>query len=195
MIRGACDEAGLEAAAAALLAGGVAILPTDTVYGLAAHPGFPAAVEKLYSIKERDGRKPIALLAADASCLDACGGCGGAATRLARKCWPGALTIVVENAGEGYRVPSHEWLRRLIAKCGGTLRVTSANKSGREAPATLQDALAQLGDTADAAIDGGECKSGTASAVVRARSDGSIEILRAGADAAVAAAIAEEIAQ
>ena len=49
----ASDEEGLESAAAVLLSGGVAVIPTDTVYGLAAHPGFPGAVERLYSIKCR----------------------------------------------------------------------------------------------------------------------------------------------
>ena len=63
----ACDEAGLAAAASVLNSGGVAVIPTDTVYGLAAHPGFPAAVERRYSIKGREARKPIALLAADAA--------------------------------------------------------------------------------------------------------------------------------
>ena len=67
------DEVGLEAAAAALLSGGVAVIPTDTVYGLAAHPAHPAAVERLYAIKGRDSRKPIALLAADADAVAAFG--------------------------------------------------------------------------------------------------------------------------
>ena len=193
MKRGICDEAGLEAAAAVLLSGGVAIVPTDTVYGLAAHPDFPGAVEKLYSIKGRDRSKPIALLVDSPSALP--GDADGAARRLAAKCWPGALTIVLESTGEGCRAPDHEWLRRLIARCGGALRTTSANISGREAPATLGDALAQLGELADAAIDGGRCAGGIASAVVRVRRDGSIEVLREGGDASVAAAIAEEAAQ
>lgn len=193
MERGTCDEAGLEAAAAALLSGGVAIVPTDTVYGLAAHPDFPAAVEKLYSIKGRERSKPVALLVDSPSVLAS--GASAAAQRLAAKCWPGALTIVLDSDGEGYRAPDHGWLRRLIARCGGALRTTSANLSGRKAPATLEEALAQLGGLADVAIDGGRCAGGVASAVVRAKRDGSIEVLRRGGGADVAAAIAEETAQ
>ena len=59
----------LEAAARVLNAGGVAVIPTDTVYGLAAHPSFPAAVARLYTIKGRAAAKPIALLAADAAAV------------------------------------------------------------------------------------------------------------------------------
>ena len=64
------DEAGLGEAARTLLAGGVTVVPTDTVYGLAAHPGFPNAVQRLYSIKERAAAKPIALLASDADAAE-----------------------------------------------------------------------------------------------------------------------------
>ena len=64
-----CDDAGLAETASALNAGAVAVIPTDTVYGLAAHPGFPSAVERLYTIKGRAGAKPIALLASDADAV------------------------------------------------------------------------------------------------------------------------------
>ena len=57
-----CDDASLEEAAAVLNAGGVAVIPTDTVYGLAAHPAFPAAVGRLYTIKGRESGKKIALI-------------------------------------------------------------------------------------------------------------------------------------
>ena len=61
------DEEGLAVAADMLMKGGVIVLPTDTVYGLAAHPDCSEAVERLYAIKSRDAKKPIALLASDAS--------------------------------------------------------------------------------------------------------------------------------
>ena len=90
-----CDEAGLEETAAVLLAGGVAVIPTDTVYGLAAHPAFPAAVERLYTIKGREAKKPIALLASDAEAVERFGfPLTGRARELVRF-WPGALTLVI----------------------------------------------------------------------------------------------------
>ena len=70
-----CGEDALCEAAELLNAGGVAVIPTDTVYGLAAHPAFPDAVERLYSIKGRDKGKKIALLAADAAAVETFG-CG-----------------------------------------------------------------------------------------------------------------------
>ncbi len=164
------DEAGLVAAAEVLDAGGVAVIPTDTVYGLAARPDRPGAVERLYTIKGREARKPIALLAS-----------GRDATPvrhpLADK-WPGALTVVFE--GEGYRVPDHEWTRRLLARCGGLLRVTSANMSGCRPANDAPAALADVGLSADIVVDGGVSPGGVASTVVRIGPAGSVEVLREG---------------
>lgn len=165
------DAAGLDAAAKVLLSGGVVVIPTDTVYGLAAHPGFPAAVERLYTIKGREAKKPIALLAS-----------GARATPVEHPLtdkWPGGLTIVFE--GEGYRVPDHDWTRRLLAKCGGLLRVTSANLSGQRAATDAPQALADVGLSADLVVDDGISPGGVPSTVVRVSADGAIEILRQGA--------------
>lgn len=163
------DAAGLTAAAAVLNAGGVAVIPTDTVYGLAARPDFPAAVERLYTIKGREVKKPIAMLAADAAATPV-------RHPLAEK-WPGALTIVF--AGEGYRVPDHGWTRELLRRCGGLLRVTSANLSGRRAATDAPAALAEVGLAADLVVDDGVSPGGVASTVVRV-ADGAVEVLRPG---------------
>ena len=171
-----CDEEGLTSAAEILCGGGVVVVPTDTVYGLAAHPGFPAAVERLYAIKARDARKPIALLAADAD--GAAKFVGDAAAKVGRSRWPGALTVVAH--GEGVRVPDHGWTRRLLARCGGALRVTSANLSGRRAATDAEDALKDVGLSADLVIDDGVSPGGTASTVVRVEDDGALAILRDG---------------
>lgn len=175
----ACDDAGLRRAAAVLNAGGVVVLPTDTVYGLAAHPAFPAAVARLYTIKGRAEAKPIALLAADTAAAEAfVGGFPPAALALTRH-WPGGLTLVVK--GEGLRVPAHAWTRRLLAACGGALRVTSANLSGRRPAVDAPAALAAVGLSADLVVDDGVSPGGVASTVVRVGADGRPEILRAGA--------------
>ena len=165
-----CDEEGLAAATEVLLSGGVAVIPTDTVYGLAAHPGFPEAVDRLYTIKGREAKKPIALLASDAE-----------ATPVRHPFtakWPGGLTIVF--GGEGYRVPDHDWTRRLLAKCGGLLRVTSANLSGQRAATDAPQALADVGLSADLVVDGGVSPGGVPSTVVRVAADGAVEVLRQG---------------
>ena len=163
-----------------LNAGGVTVIPTDTVYGLAARPDFPAAVERLYTIKGREEGKPIALLASDLEAVEnLVGRLEGKARELALKHWPGALTLVV--GGEGFRVPAHEKTRRLIAECGGLLRVTRANISGRPPAADALRAFAEVGLTADCVIDDGISPGGTPSTVVRIQADGSLEVLRQGA--------------
>ena len=170
------DESGLAAAAAVLNGGGVAVVPTDTVYGLAAHPAFPDAVARLYSIKSRSAAKPIALLVADVP--DAERFVGAAAARVGAGHWPGALTVVAR--GEGVRVPNHDWTRRLVAACGGALRVTSANLSGGQSATDASAALASVGLSADIVVDGGVSPGGVASTVVRVADNGGLELLREG---------------
>ena len=170
------DDAGLAAAAAVLNAGGVAVIPTDTVYGLAARPDRPAAVERLYTIKGRAAKKPIALLVADGAAAAAF--IGARAADVGARHWPGALTVVAQ--GEGVRVPDHAWTRRLIAACGGALRVTSANLSGQRPATDAPAALADVGLTANLVVDDGVSPGGVASTVVRVGADGTLEILRQG---------------
>ncbi len=183
-----CDGEGLEAAARVLLGGGVAVIPTDTVYGLAAHPSCLDAVERLYTIKGREAKKPIALLAADAESVERFGYplCGKARDLV--RFWPGGLTMVVDpppshpgSAAEGFRVPDHDWTRRLLAKCGGLLRVTSANLSGRRAATDAPQALADVGLSADLVVDDGVSPGGVPSTVVRIAAGGSVAVLREGA--------------
>ena len=167
-------------AAEVLNRGGVAVIPTDTVYGLAARPDFPEAVERLYTIKGREAKKPIALLASDIAAIERFG-CKvvGKARELAERHWPGALTLVIGK--EGFRIPDNDRTRRLLAACGGVLRVTSANLSGRRPATDAPQALADVGLSADFVVDDGVSPGGVPSTVVRVRDDGSIEVLREGA--------------
>lgn len=178
----ACSEEALETVAEILNGGGVGVIPTDTVYGLAAHPAHSAAVERLYEIKGRENGKPIALLAADADAVTRFGfPLGATAAKMAAAHWPGALTLVVENPSgitEGFRVPAHDWTRRLIEKCGGLLRVTSANISGQPPATTADAAKAQIGDRIDFIVDDGASRVGTASKVVLVSAAGETKILR-----------------
>ena len=167
-------------AAEVLNGGGVAVIPTDTVYGLAARPDFPAAVDRLYTIKGRELKKPIALLASDVAAIERFG-CpvSGKARELAEKHWPGALTLVIGK--EGFRIPDHAQTRELIAACGGVLRVTSANLSGRRPATDAPQALRDVGLSADYVVDDGVSPGGVPSTVVRVNADGSLEVLREGA--------------
>jgi L-threonylcarbamoyladenylate synthase len=166
-----------------LRAGGIALIPTDTVYGLAAHPGQSAAVARIFGIKGRQADKPIALLAADLDAVERHGAeLAPAARRLAEAFWPGALTLVVPCGGtfEGFRVPDHPFVRELLAACGGVLRVTSANRSGAAPAASAEEALRDVGLEVDVAVDAGPCPGGVPSSVVKV-SAASVDVLRPGA--------------
>ena len=192
--------------AAALAGGAVALIPTDTVYGVAAHPASAGGVAKLYALKRRDASKPIPLLAAS---TEAVAGSGlrleNAALKAAKKFWPGPLTIIIESSGgilppyfnksedssggilppfydksEGVRVPDSATARELCAAAGGMLRCTSANESG-EPPALDAATAAAALPGADILIDGGPATIGVASTVARFTKDGGVEIIRQGA--------------
>ena len=173
-------RAPFESAAEVLNAGGVVVVPTDTVYGLAARPDFEDAVERLYTIKGRELKKPIALLASDIAAIERFGyPIAGKARELAEKHWPGALTLVVGK--EGFRIPDHAETRELIAACGGVLRVTSANLSGQRPATDAPQALADVGLSADYVVDDGVSPGGVPSTVVRVNPGGTLEVLREGA--------------
>jgi L-threonylcarbamoyladenylate synthase len=85
---------------------------------------------------------------------------------------------------EGFRVPDHDATRALLAACGGTLRVTSANLSGAMPATSAAEALKDVGLEADLTIDGGVSPGGVPSTVVKVEPDGALTVLREGAIAA-----------
>ena len=166
-----------------LAAGGLVALPTETVYGLAADPARPAAVDALYALKGRPQEKPIALFAADVAQVRASGvAWSDTADRLARRGWPGPLTLVLRRGEEwiGYRIPDHPLPLALLRAAGRVLAVTSANRSG-EAPARDGAEAARVLAGGDLLVlDAGPCGGGVPSTVVRVDGD-AWTILRAGA--------------
>jgi L-threonylcarbamoyladenylate synthase len=170
--------AGLEAAVEAIAAGGLVLLPTDTVYGVAADAFNPDAVTALLAAKNRGRGMPVPVLIGEASTL------AGlvvhtppAATALAQAFWPGGLTLVLEHApslawdlgdAEGtvaVRLPDDELARDLLRRTG-PLAVSSANRSGRPAATTAQEAADQLGEHAAVVLDGGPRADSSASTIV-----------------------------
>jgi L-threonylcarbamoyladenylate synthase len=170
--------AGLDAAAAAIARGGLVLLPTDTVYGVAADAFSPAAVSGLLAAKNRGRAMPVPVLIGEASTLAGLTmSVPPTATRLAEAFWPGGLTLVVEHApslawdlgdAEGtvaVRLPDDDVARDLLRRTG-PLAVSSANRSGRPAATTAQDAAAQLGEHAAVVLDGGPRAGSAASTIV-----------------------------
>ncbi len=172
-------------AAAALKRGELVVVPTETVYGVAARADSAAARERLYAAKGRAESKRIARFADGLAAVRAAGArVDAAAERLATAFWPGPLTLVLEMASgewEGFRVPDHAvalaWLREL----GGVApAVTSANRSGEPPARTADEAWAALAPHVAVALDAGPVADGVPSTVVKAGAGG-VEILREGA--------------
>jgi L-threonylcarbamoyladenylate synthase len=165
-------------AVAALKAGNVVLVPTETVVGLvAAEPGL----QRIREIKCRDANKPIALLCASAG--DAFGLAAKVpplAVELAEIYWPGPLTLVLDlpSGGTiGVRVPAGRAVRELLRAYGGPLYATSANLSGEPAPAAPDEVDPRVLDAIDVVVRGEE-GSGEASAVVDL-SGGNVRLVRA----------------
>ncbi len=129
---------------AVLKAGGVAVVPTDTVYGLACDAFNADAVEKLFLIKERDREKAIPVFVTDRGMLEQIARIDEPLATVLFNFWPGALTAVLAAqhvfpeallAGTltvGVRIPNYSFILDLIRGYGKPLAVTSANKSGTD---------------------------------------------------------------
>lgn len=156
-----------------LLADGVALLPTDTIYGLHVAAGSDAAVRKLVELKGRDGEKPFIVLGASLEQLENLGVQFDARAReVLEDVWPGPLTVVVPlespiAASRGtstlaVRVPALPWLRSLLEQTG-PLASTSANRSGEPAVTTPAELSHDLHASLDAVYDAGrlEAKAST----------------------------------
>jgi L-threonylcarbamoyladenylate synthase len=184
------DELSINRAAATVRSGGLVVYPTDTVYGLGCDPMNAEAVDRLFRVKRRES-KPIPVLCDSLKTATGIVDLRGKAALLARRFWPGPLTIVAKakvefplpiHQGSGFvgmRVPSSRGCLALISECGGIITGTSANLSGRPPCRSSDEALAELGTLVDLVLNGGRLY-GLESTVVRI-SKGRIDVLRQGA--------------
>ena len=159
--------------------GGLVAFPTETVYGLGADAGNPAAVAKIFTAKGRPQDHPVIVHLADVSLLDAWAvEIPRAARLLAGRFWPGPLTLILRRApgvnhavtgGQdtiGLRIPSHPVAQQLLRAFGGGIAAPSANRFGRVSPTTAQHVEAEFGDLVDLVLDGGACEVGIESTIV-----------------------------
>ena len=184
----------IQSAARALAAGQLVILPTETVYGLAADAGNAQAVAAIFEAKGRPRFNPLIAHVATATAAERLAVFDDAARALAQAFWPGPLTLVAPARADGgvcdlaragldsvaVRVPGHPVARAVLAAFAGPVVAPSANRSGRPSPTTFADALEETGPSAAAALDGGPCDVGVESTVVSVL-DGRVSLLRPGA--------------
>ncbi len=176
-------------AAAALAAGRLSALPTETVYGLGARADVPGAVARVYAAKGRPADHPLIAHVLDAAALDTWARqVPDYARALADRFWPGPLTIVVPRAPHvgdavtggqdtiAIRVPAHALTRAVLARLADltgdrsvAVAAPSANRFGRVSPTTAEHVIAELGGVLredDVVLDGGRCTVGVESTIV-----------------------------
>jgi len=187
------QDANVAGAVAALRQGGLVILPTETVYGLAADAANPGAVARIYEAKGRPSFNPLIAHVADLAAAERVAALDERARRLAEAFWPGPLTLVAPIRDSGavcdlaragldtvaVRVPGHPLAQAVLRAFGGPVVAPSANRSGRPSPTTHADAVAETGFAAEVALEGGPCAVGLESTVV-AVLDGPVRLLRPG---------------
>lgn len=184
-------EAGVAAAAAAVLRGGLVVIPTDTVYGIGADAFRPSAVADLLAAKGRGREAPPPVLVGSVRAANALvEELGPYGQELIGEFWPGGLTIVCRanrslrwDLGEtkgtvAIRMPDHPVALDLLAQTG-PMAVSSANRSGSAAATTAGSAMEQLGDSAEIYLDGGPCAGELPSTIVDLTGD-TPRLLRAG---------------
>jgi tRNA threonylcarbamoyl adenosine modification protein (Sua5/YciO/YrdC/YwlC family) len=185
----------------ALVEGKLVAFPTETVYGLAASAMDEQAVGRLVAVKNRQAGHPVTLAVKSADeALDYVPDMSSLAQRLARRCWPGPITLVVDDSHTeslvrqlppkvreivspnntlGLRVPGHQVLLDVLRMLVGPLALTSANRSGEPEAVTAREVLETFGDQIDLVLDDGPCRFGEPSSVVRVQGN-RYEILRVG---------------
>jgi len=174
------QRAQLEAAARAIRDGGLVLMPTETVYGLAADAANAQAVAAVYEAKGRPSFNPLIAHVADVGMARRIARFDARAEALAARFWPGPLTLVLPILAAGavcdlaragldtvaIRAPAHPLAHALIQAAGRPLVAPSANRSGRPSPTTFADAVEETGAAAAATLDGGPCRIGLESTVV-----------------------------
>lgn len=176
-----------------ILAGEPVAVPTETVYGLAADATNPAAVARIYEAKGRPSFNPLIVHVRDLAAAGQVGEFGANAIELAKRHWPGPLTLVVPlRAGAGIasivtaglptiglRVPAHPAMQALLRASGRPLAAPSANASGTISPTCAEHVLKSLGGRIPLIIDAGPTQRGLESTII-AVTGGTPRLLRPG---------------
>ncbi|MCX5695692.1 MAG: L-threonylcarbamoyladenylate synthase [Candidatus Omnitrophica bacterium] len=164
------QEEYIREAADVLKSGGLVIIPTETVYGLAASMLDNKALDRLFEIKKRPRSKPFSIAIEKKERVEELAqDIPPAAYKLMHKFWPGPLTLILKGINQssvGLRMPDNAIALKVIAAVGYPLALPSANLSGKAAPLNFAEAIRDLGGLVELAIDAGPVKLGLESSIV-----------------------------
>ncbi len=186
--------AGIDRAAQILLGGGIVAVPTETVYGLAARADDAKAVAAIYTAKGRPNFNPLIVHVGSLAQARELAVFSAHAEEVARRMWPGPLTLVLPGRKDGPLTPAvtagldtvairwsaHPVMQALVEHCGVPLAAPSANRSETVSPTQPAHVLRTLDGRIDAILDAGPCETGVESTILAIRHDGTWAELRPG---------------
>jgi len=184
-----CDKEGIEKASQIINQGGIAVFPTDTVYGIGCNPYNRDSVRKIYEIKSRDISKPFPVLVYSKEIAEKIAFFDEFTKKIVEKFWPGTLTIILKltdaelkkslNVTDkiAVRVPNHKCTLELLKKCN-FLVGTSANISGQSSFTNPDECFKNI-QKYDVFVDGGIITSKTESTIIEIENE-KIKIIREG---------------
>jgi L-threonylcarbamoyladenylate synthase len=170
------DKMAHKKAAAIIKNGGIAIVPTDTVYGFAVDVFNIEAQKAVYKIKDRSHKKPFILMAPDIESIRILVEIPEKALKITQKFWPGQLTLIfpttemgkILSGGRkdlGVRIPDSEFILKLLKEMGSPVFTTSVNISNKKSAKNIDEAL-RFDEMVDIVVDGGQCRFSFESTVI-----------------------------
>jgi L-threonylcarbamoyladenylate synthase len=188
-----CKDIDICKCASLVLAGGVIVYPTDTIYGIGCNPYNDESVERIFDIKDRNKRKPLPILASNIDDVEKIVSLGKIGKLLAKRYWPGELTIIspivdknistkvtARKMSVGVRIPNNKCTLSLLKYCK-YLVGTSANKSGEKPLKSCSEIISSSLHGFDALLDGGTVKKGVESTIVDILDSTAPRVIREGA--------------
>jgi L-threonylcarbamoyladenylate synthase len=184
-----CDDKGIKNACEVITQGGIAIFPTDTVYGIGCNPYNKESVKKIYEIKSREASKPFPVLVYSKEIAEKIAYFDEFTKKIVEKFWPGPLTLILKvtdkdlkeslnlNEKIAIRVPDHKCTLNLLKKCN-FLVGTSANISGQSSFTNPDECFKNI-QNYDIFVDGGTITSKTESTIIEIENE-KINIIRDG---------------
>jgi L-threonylcarbamoyladenylate synthase len=170
------DKMAYKKVAEIIKTGGIAIVPTDTVYGFAVDAFNIEARKAVYKIKGRSHKKPFILMAQDIESIRIFVEISEKALKIAKKFWPGQLTLIfpttemgkILSGGRkdlGVRIPGSKFILKLLKEMGSPVFTTSVNISNKKSAKNIDEAL-RFDEMVDIAVDGGQCRFSFESTVI-----------------------------